>query len=114
MNTSCARSSLDRPRSGQVLLDGRQPTELQLAVVSAVAGSDHPAAAEALLANWSGLLPKVQESITDALFARQDRLPRLLDALEQGSVAMNSLGALRREQLSEHGNEAIRKAYVGL
>jgi len=92
----------------RVLLDARQPTELQLSVVSAVARSDHPGAAKALLANWSGLLPKVQESITDALFARQDRLPMLLDALEQGSVPANSLGALRREQLASHGNGAIR------
>ncbi len=92
----------------RVLLDARQPTQLQLAVVSAMGHSENPGVAETLLANWSGLLPKVQESITDALFARQERLPKLLDALEQEVVSPNSISALRREQLIEHDNKAIR------
>ena len=90
------------------LLDGRQSTELQLAVVAAMARSDNPAVADILLANWQGLLPKTQEAITDALFSRQDWLPKLLDAIEQEIVSPNGLSALRREQLVEHGSEAIR------
>jgi putative membrane-bound dehydrogenase-like protein len=90
------------------LLDARQPVELQLAAVAALSRSDHPDAALALLSNWSGLFPQAQEEITDALFARQDRLPKLLDAVESGVVPPNSLTALRREQLTEHGSEPIR------
>ncbi|MFN0199565.1 MAG: PVC-type heme-binding CxxCH protein [Planctomycetaceae bacterium] len=92
-----------------VLLDARQPTELQLAVVNALGHSGDKAVSETLLANWSGLVPKVQDAIIDAFFARQDRLPNLLDAVEQGIVPPVSMSALRREQLSEHSNELIRE-----
>jgi putative membrane-bound dehydrogenase-like protein len=91
------------------LVDSRQPTDLQLAVVKVLASGDHDEVADSLLANWSGLVPKVQESIVDAFFARQDRLPQLLDAVERDLVSANTLGALRREQLTEHGNAAIRQ-----
>lgn len=110
LNATSILSAAPWPRleSMRKLLDARQPTELQLAVVGALTRSDDPAVAESLLANWTGLGPKTQESITDALFARQDRLPKLLDAVEQGVVSPNSLSALRREQLIEHGTESIR------
>jgi putative membrane-bound dehydrogenase-like protein len=93
----------------QELLDSRQPTELQLAVVKALGNSDRKEVVGSLLANWTGLVPKVQESVVDALFARQDRLPLLLDAVQKGTVPAVSLGSLRREQLLEHGNLAIRE-----
>lgn len=90
------------------LLSAREPTELQRAVVRALARTDHSSVAPLLLANWSGLLPTVQDQIVEALFARPSRLPPLLDALESGVVPPVSLGALRREQLIEHGETAIR------
>ncbi len=93
----------------QELLEARHPAELQLAAVKVLARSDHSEVADALLSKWQGLAPKVQESIVDALFARQDRLPRLLNALERDVVPPASLSALRREQLIEHGNTAIRQ-----
>jgi putative membrane-bound dehydrogenase-like protein len=91
------------------LLDARQPAELQLAAVKALGNADHPDVAEALLENWSGLGPRVQESIVDALFTRQERLPRFLDAVERDVVPAVSISALRREQLLEHGNAALRQ-----
>jgi len=93
----------------RALLDSRQPTELQLAAIKALGNSDHNEVAESLLANWTGLVPKVQESIVDAFFARQDRLPQLLDAVERDVVSTANLGALRREQLTEHSHPAIRQ-----
>lgn len=91
------------------LLDSRQPPELQQAVVKAISNSNDPAVPESLLTNWTGLAPKVQELIVDALFARQDRLPGLLDAIEQDRVPAVTLNALRREQLTEHSNQTIRE-----
>src|SRR5207244_1477811 len=91
------------------LLDSRQPTELQLAIVAALTRTDHAAVADALLANWPSLLPKVREAVIDALFARRDRLPHLLNAVERGVVAAAELSVLRREQLVEHDNEALRR-----
>jgi putative heme-binding domain-containing protein len=91
------------------LLNARQTTELQLAVVKTLGNSQESDVIEVLLANWAGLVPKVQDSVVDACFARQDRLPRLLDAVESGLVPAATLSALRREQLIEHGNKAIRE-----
>jgi putative membrane-bound dehydrogenase-like protein len=91
------------------LLDARHPAELQSAAVKVLARSDHADVAGALLSKWLGLAPAVQESIVDALFLRQDRMSRLLDALESGTVPPASLSSLRREQLSEHSNTAIRQ-----
>lgn len=91
------------------LLDARQPTELQLAVVGSLGHSDHADVAAALVANWSGLVPKVQEAVVDAFFARQDRLPGLLDAVDREVVPAVTLSALRREQLIEHSDPAIRQ-----
>jgi putative heme-binding domain-containing protein len=60
------------------------------------------------LSNWSGLLPSVQDAIVEALFARQERLTDLLDAIQNGVVPAARLSALRQEQLVEHSNAAIR------
>lgn len=91
------------------LLDARQPTEVQLAVVKTLSNSDQAAAAESLVENWVGLAPKVQEAVVDAFFARQDRLPNLLDAIEKEVVPAVTLSGLRREQLVEHGDPAVRQ-----
>ena len=91
------------------LVDSRQPTELQLAAVKALGNSDQEEVAESLLANWTGLVPKVQESIVDAFFARQDRLPQLLDAVEHDVVSTRQPGRDRCEQLTEHSHPAIRQ-----
>lgn len=98
----------EQQRPIQTLFAAQHPAELQLAVVAVFARSDDPAVADALLSNWSGLGPKVQEAIIDALFARRDRLPKLLEAIERGRVAAAGLNALRREQLNEHSHPAIR------
>jgi len=90
------------------LLDARQPIELQLAVVSAIASAEDAAVADALFENWDGLAPRVRESVIDGLFARRNRLPRLLDAIERGDVLPSSLGALRREQLLEDADPGLR------
>lgn len=91
------------------LLAARHPAELQLAVVKAFSRADHEEVRESLFANWAGLGPKVQEAVVDACFSRQDRLPWLLDAVEQELVPATMISALRREQLSEHGDDAIRE-----
>lgn len=91
------------------LLDVRYPAELQLAAVKALGRADHADVSRILLANWTGLVPGVQEVVADAHFARQDRLPQLLDAIERGVVSAATLSVLRREQLIEHGTPKIRQ-----
>ena len=98
-----------RQKSLQELLGARQPTELQLAVVKAFSRTDHAEIREALLAGWSGFFPKVQEAAIDACFARQDRLPWLLDAVAENTIPAAAINGLRREQLTEHGDPKIRR-----
>lgn len=91
------------------LLDPRQPVELQLAAVRALAAADHPDVAALLVAPFVTLSPRVQEAVTDALFARRDRLSGLLDAIERRTVPAASLSALRRVQLLDDSNADLRR-----
>jgi len=93
----------------RTLLDARQPSELQVAVVRVLGSADHEDVAASLIENWTGLGPKVQEAIVDVFFTRQDRLPQLLDAIERDVVPAVTISALRREQLLEHSNAALRQ-----
>ena len=90
------------------LLTPRNSRRLQLAAVDAISRSDEPSAADILLANWAGLSPKVQESVVDAMFARKNRLPKLLDAVESRRLPASSLSALRRAQLLESERPQLR------
>ncbi len=96
-------------RSVQPLLSSRQPLSLQLAVVATLDASDDPRIANVLLDNWNALSPRAREAVMDALFARQDRLPALLDALEQGRLSASNINALRRCQLTDNSRADIRK-----
>jgi putative heme-binding domain-containing protein len=90
------------------LLDARQPLEIQLAAVAALASADVPEVVPVLLANWSSYTPKVQTAVVDALFSRQNRLPGLLDAAEKGTLSLSSLDANRWRQLDQISDAAMR------
>ena len=68
-----------------------------------------PDVAELLLAAWTGYSPAVRREVVEALFARADRLPQLLTAIEQKKVLSNQLEPLRVEQLRKHPNAKIRE-----
>ena len=65
-------------------------------------------ATTALLAAWSANTPQVRDAILDAIFSRRDRLPALLDALEQKAVSPAALTAFQRLTLFESDQLAIR------
>jgi len=91
------------------LLAPRQPLDVQQAAVAALSLVDDPRAGSLLLANWPGYTPKVQDAVLEALFSRQNRLPKLLDAIEEGLVQPSSLDAVRREQLIHSSEAEIRR-----
>jgi len=93
----------------QRLLDPRQPLDVQLAAIEALAGSEDVRAADLLLRDWLSKTPKVQAAALDAIFQRQNRLAKLLDALQQGAVPPASLDAARREQLQQNPDAEIRR-----
>jgi putative membrane-bound dehydrogenase-like protein len=91
------------------LLTPQAPPEVQLAAVRALAAHVRPAVPDLLLASWSSYSPSVRREVAEALFARADRLPPLLDALEKKTVLTNQLEPLRLEQLRKHPNPKVRE-----
>ncbi len=91
------------------LLDPRQPLDVQLAAVEALATAEDVRAADLLLQDWLSKTPKVQTAVLDAIFQRQNRLAKLLDAVQQGEVPSYSLDAARREQLQDNSDAEIRR-----
>jgi putative membrane-bound dehydrogenase-like protein len=90
------------------LLTPAAPPELQLAAVRALGGQESPAVAGLLLAGWGAYSPAVRREAVEALFARSDRLPPLLTALEKKRVLASQVEPLRLEQLRRHPSARIR------
>ncbi len=91
------------------LLTPQTPPEVQSAMVRALSLHPQPDVADRLLAGWSSYSPSVRREVVEALFARADRLPHLLDAIDKKKVLSNQLEPLRLEQLRKHPNGDIRK-----
>jgi putative heme-binding domain-containing protein len=90
------------------LLDARQPLEVQLVVVDVLSASDAPETGDLLLKNWAGHSPRVQAAVMEALCSRRDRLPRVLDAIEKGTVEAGSVPVVRQSQFLENSDPVIR------
>ncbi|MCL4205064.1 MAG: c-type cytochrome [Pirellulaceae bacterium] len=91
------------------LLDPRQPIELQLAVIGVISSLDDPRAAGWLIADWPARTPAAQQAVLEAIFARQQRLPPLLEAIAERRIPLASLDAFRRTQLLQNPDAAIRR-----
>ena len=91
------------------LLDVRQPIELQLAAASLLATGDGPESLASLFKGWSSYSPRVQTAILDAACARKDRLALVLDAIENKVIESSSIPPIRREQLLDDRDPAIRQ-----
>ncbi|HEY7329629.1 MAG TPA: PVC-type heme-binding CxxCH protein [Gemmataceae bacterium] len=91
------------------LLNPQTPPDVQSALVRSLSLHPRPEVADLLLANWNSYSPTVRREVVEALFARADRLPRLLDAIEHKKVLSNQLEPLRLEQLRRHANSDIRR-----
>jgi putative heme-binding domain-containing protein len=89
------------------LLDPRQPVEIQLAMVEAVGGVDHPDTEGLLLGEFSRFTPKLQSAVIHTMLAREDRLSTLLAAIEDGRVPRAGIDATRRLQLLNHPRQEI-------
>lgn len=93
----------------QALLAPRCPAEIQLAGVRALGLHDHPKVVDMLLASWASYSPSVRREVLEVLFARADRLPPLLQAIEEGKVLAGQLEPFRVERLRKDPNPELRK-----
>jgi putative heme-binding domain-containing protein len=96
-------------KAAPALLTPQSPSDLQLAAVRALAAHQQPRVAEMLLASWTAYSPTVRREVQEALFARRDRLPALLDALEHKKVQANQIDPARLEQLRKHPDARLRE-----
>ena len=90
------------------LMEARQPLDLQLAAVEALAAVDDSRVGPLLLDGWQAKTPKLQDAAMEAVFRQQDRLSALLAAIERSAIPRWSLDSARREQLRESQDKGIR------
>ena len=90
------------------LLDGRQPSPVQLAALRALGDRSEPEVGPLLTAAWRGFGPSSRREATEVLFARPDRLDALLDAMQSGAIPPGQLDPSRRDQLLQHRDASVR------
>ena len=90
------------------LLTPQTPSVLQMNAVRALAQHDSPKVADLLLASWNTFSPAVRREAVEGLFARPERLTKLLDAIEAKKLPANQIEPFRLDQLRKHPTKAIR------
>lgn len=93
----------------QELLDARNPPELQLGAVAALARQNN-AKAGALLteeSTWKSYTPRVRSAVVAALVSKPTLIGVLFDAIEQGVVVASDISSVDRRRLMENKNTTI-------
>lgn len=96
------------------LLTPQNPAEIQLAAVRALSLQDHASVASILLEPWSGFSPMVRREVSEALFARPERIVLLLDAIEQQKIPAGQLDSARLDLLRKHPDKKLRERALKL
>lgn len=91
------------------LLNPREPQRLQLAAIQALSVQTDARVGAVLVAHWGGYTPPLRREAVEALFARGERLPALLDAIENGRIPPGQLDPARRKGLLGHADQTIRR-----
>jgi putative membrane-bound dehydrogenase-like protein len=93
----------------QPLLQPQNPANLQMTAVRSLSVQDNPKVADLLLEGWNGYSPLIRREVIEALFARPQRLQKLLDAVEQKKVLAVQIDPFRLDQLRKHPDAGLRK-----
>ncbi len=91
------------------LLDSRQPQAVALAAMETLGRFSNVAVAQIIVDVWAQLTPRLRSAATEALFARRERLPVLLAAIDDGTVHRSQLDPARIQMLLAHTDGQIRK-----
>lgn len=91
-----------------------EPQDVQLAALAALRARDGHEVAPTLVERWETLTPRVRQDVIALLVARPDRARTLLDAVESGQIARNSLSAGQAQALLMHADATVasRAAHV--
>jgi putative membrane-bound dehydrogenase-like protein len=92
------------------LVDSDPAPELRTAAVRALGSQRDDRVAAALLKaeRFANYPPRLHDEVLSAVVSQSQHVPGLLSALEQGSVPVAAIDALRRRQLSQSRDPAIR------
>lgn len=90
------------------LLDPRRSPAVQLGAVQALAGSDSPQVASAIVDAWDGLSPSVRREAIEVLLSRTAWTQVLFDAVENQRISANAIETARRASLLTHSDETLR------
>lgn len=91
------------------LLNPAQPPAVQVAAVETLSSFGDPRVSEVLLADFIRFTPRLQQAVLTAVFARENRLAGLLDAIEEETLRPTALDAAQRLRLSENRDPALRE-----
>jgi putative membrane-bound dehydrogenase-like protein len=83
--------------------------ERRLAVIAELAGEEDETVTAGLVAAFPSATPAVREAVLQALFARRNRLPVVMAAVEADSIPASALSAVQRQALLEHPEPAVRE-----
>ncbi|MCS7158975.1 MAG: c-type cytochrome [Gemmatales bacterium] len=92
----------------QALLEPQHAPEVQIASLQALAQVSSPEVARIILQNWPTFSPQVRRAAQETLFARSERLITFLDALEKGTLRLQDVDLVYRQQLLQHPQTDIR------
>lgn len=105
---------VDFPRAGTALLalvDPSQPNEVQAGAVRGLGMMRDERIATTLLdaVRFPAYTPRLREDVLTTLLSNPQHLPGLLEAIEAGVVPRGAVDSLRRRQLTDHRDAAIRE-----
>lgn len=90
------------------MLSTQTPAAVQSAALATLSQFHEPAAAQAVLAAWSGFGPSSRRQATELLFARAERISALLDAVAAGALAPTDIEPARIAELLKSSDETVR------
>ncbi len=96
------------------LVDSRQPTPVQLAVVTAANRLLPKPSVTILLQAFDQLSPTVRVAILDALLEHPERTQQVVDQLAKKTFSPRNLSAHHRQQLRNHPDPRLREKVIAL
>jgi putative membrane-bound dehydrogenase-like protein len=94
------------------LLNPRSPPEVQLAAVRALSAHPRPEVPALLLDAWPAAGPALRREMTEAMFARKERVAALVSALEKKQVLAMQIDPQRLARLRTHADPMLRARAV--
>ena len=91
-----------------VLIHPLETAGLPSAALRSLASFDAPEVGDVVLKEWESYGPTFRREVIEVLFARPERIGKLLDAIEKKKVLASQIEVARADELRKHKDVAIR------